>query len=132
MSYGIVLRSEDGGQTWSMPYDLRSCMKPEDRERGGLVPLSHRAKFDPGNRAQEGYMVHLHSIGTTRNGAVVAINNHGVFAPTMRAERGGISRLPARGHISASADQPRARLVDLPDPAVWPSSGTGSAPTSGN
>ena len=34
MSYGIVLRSEDGGKTWSLPYDLRDCMKPEDRERG--------------------------------------------------------------------------------------------------
>ena len=79
MSYGIVLRSEDGGKTWSPPYDLRDCMKPEDRERGGLVPLSHRAKFDKGNTSKEGYKVHLHSIGTTRDGAVVAINNHGVF-----------------------------------------------------
>jgi hypothetical protein len=79
MSYGIVLRSEDGGKTWSRPYDLRDCMKPEDRERGGLVPLSHRAKFDKENKSKEGYKVHLHSIGTTRDNAVVAINNHGVF-----------------------------------------------------
>ncbi|MFC1452796.1 hypothetical protein ACFLSJ_05565 [Verrucomicrobiota bacterium] len=79
MSYGIVLRSEDGGKTWSEPYDLRACMKQGDRTRGGLVPLSHRAKFDQGNKSQEGYKVHLHAIGTTRDGAVVAINNHGVF-----------------------------------------------------
>jgi len=79
MSYGIVLRSEDGGKTWSNPYDLRDCMAPEDRLRGGIVPLSHRAKFDKSNKSTLGYKVHLHSIGTTQNGAVVAINNHGVF-----------------------------------------------------
>jgi len=79
MSYGIVLRSADGGKTWSEPYDLRDCMKPEDRTRGGLVPLSHRGKFGKENTSKEGYKVHLHAIGTTRDGAVVAINNHGVF-----------------------------------------------------
>ncbi len=79
MSYGIVLRSGDGGKTWSKPYDLRDSMRPEDRNRGGIVPLSHRAKFDRGNKSPEGYKVHLHAIGTTRDGAVVAINNHGVF-----------------------------------------------------
>lgn len=79
MSYGIVLRSEDGGKSWSEPFDLRDSMKPQDRVRGGIVPLSHRMKFDKGNLSPEGYKVHLHSIGTTRDGAVVAINNHGVF-----------------------------------------------------
>jgi hypothetical protein len=79
MSYGIVLRSDDGGKTWSKPYDLRDCMLPADRTRGGIVPLSHRAKFDKGNKSSKGYKVHLHAIGTTRDGAVVAINNHGVF-----------------------------------------------------
>ena len=79
MSYGIVLRSTDGGKTWSPPYDLRDCMKPADRNRGGVVPLSHRAKFDKGNRSPLGYKVHLHAIGTARDGAVVAVNNHGVF-----------------------------------------------------
>lgn len=79
MSYGVVLRSDDGGETWSAPYDLRDCMKPEDRDRGGIVPLSHRAKFDKENRSPLGYKVHLHAIGTARDGAVVAVNNHGVF-----------------------------------------------------
>ena len=80
MSYGVVLRSNDGGETWSEPYDLRDCMKPEDRNRGGVVPLSHRAKFDKGNESPLGYKVHLHAIGTSRNGTVIAINNHGVFS----------------------------------------------------
>ena len=79
MSYGVVLRSEDGGRTWSDLYDLRDCMQPEDRHRGGIVPLSHRAKFDAGNKSPLGYKVHLHAIGTARDGAVIAINNHGVF-----------------------------------------------------
>lgn len=79
MSYGIVLRSTDGGKTWSPPYDLRDCMKPADRNRGGVVPLSHRAKFDKENKSPLGYKVHLHAIGTARDGAVVAVNNHGVF-----------------------------------------------------
>ena len=79
MSYGIVLRSEDGGKKWSEPFDLRDCMKPEDRNRGGVVPLSHRVKFNPSNKSTLGYKVHLHAIGTARDGAVVAVNNHGVF-----------------------------------------------------
>lgn len=79
MSYGVVLTSKDGGKTWSKPYDLRGCMAPADRTRGGLVPLSHRAKFDPKNKSPLGYKAHLHSIGTDKDGAVVAINNHGVF-----------------------------------------------------
>ena len=79
MSYGVVLRSTDGGKTWSEPYDLRDCMQPEDRNRGGIVPLSHRYKFDGKNKSLEGYKIHLHAVGTTRDGAVVAMNNHGVF-----------------------------------------------------
>lgn len=79
MSYGIVLYSDDGGEKWSSPYDLRDCMSPEDRTRGGLVPLSHRFKFEKTNKSAEGYKIHLHAIGTTRGGRIVAINNHGVF-----------------------------------------------------
>ena len=79
MSYGIVLRSSDGGKTWSDPYDLRDCMAPEDRHRGGIVPLSHRAKFDPKNKSPLGYKVHLHAVGSAGERSVVAVNNHGVF-----------------------------------------------------
>ena len=64
MSYGVVLRSADGGGTWSEPFDLRDCMNPEDRNRGGIVPLSHRYKFDGKNKSMEGYKIHLHAIGT--------------------------------------------------------------------
>ena len=79
MSYGVVLRSDDGGQTWSEPYDLRDCMQAGDRNLGGVVPLSHRAKFDQQNKSPLGYKVHLHAIGTAGESAVVAINNHGAF-----------------------------------------------------
>ncbi len=79
LAYGIVLRSEDGGKTWSKPYDLRDCMKPEDRDRGGFVPLLQRAKWDTGNPDKRGYKVVMHAIGTTRDGAVVSVNPHGVF-----------------------------------------------------
>lgn len=79
MSDAISLRSADGGRTWSAPYDLRDAMKPEDRMRGGLVALSHRSKFDKDNKSRAGYKVHMHAVGTTRDGAVVAVNNHGVF-----------------------------------------------------
>jgi photosystem II stability/assembly factor-like uncharacterized protein len=79
MSYGIVLRSENGGRTWSKPFDLRDAARPGDRDRGGVVPLSHRFKFDPANTSTEGYKLHLHAMGTTRDGGVVAVNNHGMF-----------------------------------------------------
>lgn len=79
MSYGVVLRSTDGGTTWSTPHDLRDSMTPADRNRGGIVPLSHRAKFDKSNTSPLGYKVHLHAIGTASDGAVLAVNNHGVF-----------------------------------------------------
>ena len=109
MSYGVVLRSTDGGKTWSAPYDMRDCMKLADRNRGGVVPLSHRAKFDKGNKSPLGYKVHLHAIGTARDGAVVAVNNHGVF----RSEDAGLNvetffSGAARRHIQAPHHQYRS------------------------
>lgn len=86
MSYGIVLTSNDGGKTWSNPFDLKDCMNPQDRNRGGIVPLSHRTKFDKGNKSPQGYKVHLHAIGSAKNKSVLAINNHGVFRSDNRGQ----------------------------------------------
>ena len=78
-SYSVVVRSQDGGKTWSDPYDLRDCMTPEDRNRGGSTPLSHRYKFNPKQDPFLGYKLHLIAMGTTRDGGVVIISDHGVF-----------------------------------------------------
>lgn len=78
-TYMLVMRSTDGGRTWSQPYDLRDAMAPADRTRGGVLPLAARAKFDPENRTGLGYRIHLHAIGVARDGAVLAIGNYGAF-----------------------------------------------------
>lgn len=78
-TYATVLRSTDGGKTWSAPYDIRDCMTEADRNRGGFIPLCHRFKFDPSNRSPLGYKLHLNAIGPTRDGAVIVVTDHGVF-----------------------------------------------------
>lgn len=78
-TYSVIVRSMDGGKTWTTPYDVRECMRPEDRNRGGAVPLCHRFKFDPDNPSPLGYKLHLNAIGTTRNGTAVLVSDHGVF-----------------------------------------------------
>ena len=78
-SYSVVVRSQDGGKTWSEPYDLRDCMKPDDRNRGGFTPLSHRYKFNPKQDSFLGYKLHLIAMGTTKDGGVVIISDHGAF-----------------------------------------------------
>ncbi|MCP4173666.1 MAG: exo-alpha-sialidase [Fuerstiella sp.] len=78
-TYSTILRSNDSGKTWSEPYDIRDCMTEHDRNRGGSVPLCHRFKFDPDNRSPLGYKLHLNAIGTTRDGAVIVVSDHGVF-----------------------------------------------------
>lgn len=78
-TYSTILRSSDGGQTWSEPYDVRDFMAIEDRNRGGSVPLSHRYKFDPNNDSPLGYKLHLNAIGVTRDGGVILVSDHGVF-----------------------------------------------------
>ena len=78
-TYSTIVRSPDGGRTWSEPYDVRRCMTKEDRNRGGSVPLSHRYKFDPDNHSPLGYKLHLNAIGTTRDGAVILVSDHGAF-----------------------------------------------------
>jgi hypothetical protein len=78
-TYSMIVRSTDGGQTWSESYDIRLCMTADDRNRGGSVPLSHRYKFDPDNHSPLGYKLHLNAIGTTRDGTVILVSNHGAF-----------------------------------------------------
>ncbi|MFT6617239.1 MAG: hypothetical protein ACJASX_000121 [Limisphaerales bacterium] len=78
-TYATLLRSTNGGKTWSQPYDIRDCMTEADRNRGGSVPLCHRFKFDPENRSPRGYKLHLNAIGPTRDGAVIVVTDHGVF-----------------------------------------------------
>lgn len=78
-TYSMIIRSTDGGKTWSQPYDVRNCMTPENRNRGGSVPLCHRFKFDPDNHSPLGYKLHLNAIGVTRDGAVILVSDHGVF-----------------------------------------------------
>ena len=78
-TYATVLRSKDGGRTWTEPYDIRNCMTEADRNRGGFIPLCHRFKFDPSNRSPLGYKLHLNAIGPTRDGAVIVVTDHGVF-----------------------------------------------------
>ncbi|MFZ5832296.1 MAG: GDSL-type esterase/lipase family protein, partial [Planctomycetota bacterium] len=78
-SYMVVLRSLDGGRTWSEPFDLRDVMTSDNRTRGGLLPLSARSKFEPANHSQAGYPVNMLALGTTRDGGVVAVGNYGVF-----------------------------------------------------
>jgi len=78
-TYSTIVRSTDGERTWSAPYDVRDCITPADRNRGGSVPLCHRFKFDPDNHSPLGYKLHLNAIGSTRDGAVILVSDHGVF-----------------------------------------------------
>ncbi len=78
-TYSMIVRSSDGGKTWSEPYDIRECMTEEDRNRGGSVPLVHRYKFDPDNGSPLGCKLHLNSVGTLADGTVMLVSNHGVF-----------------------------------------------------
>ncbi len=78
-TYSTIVRSTDGGKTWAEPYDVRLCMTEEDRNRGGSVPLSHRYKFDPENHSPLGYKLHLNAIGSTRDGDVILVSDHGAF-----------------------------------------------------
>ncbi len=78
-TFSMAIRSVDQGRTWSEPYDLRQVMKPENRDRGGIIPLSHRHAWGPLNHSRQGYKLHLNAIGTAQDGAVIALCNYGVF-----------------------------------------------------
>ena len=78
-SYTMVVRSTDGGKTWTEPFDLRQVMRREDRYRGGHIPLAHRYKFARDQDPTLGYKIHLNAIGTASDGGVVLVSDHGVF-----------------------------------------------------
>ena len=78
-SYTMVVRSTDGGKTWTEPFDLRQVMTREDRLRGGHIPLAHRYKFARDQDPTLGYKIHLNAIGTASDGGVVLVSDHGVF-----------------------------------------------------
>lgn len=115
-TYAAILRSTDGGQTWSKPYDIRRCMSKEDGNRGGSVPLCHRFKFDPDNRSPLGYKLHLNAIGVTRDGAVVLVCDHGVFRSEDRGETWRHLRLAFReDHHEGPFVYVGPRLIDDPE-----------------
>ena len=78
-SYTMMARSTDAGKTWTEPFDLRQVMRREDRYRGGHIPLAHRYKFARDQDPALGYKIHLNAIGTTSDGGVVLVSDHGVF-----------------------------------------------------
>ena len=78
-TFSMAIRSVDQGRTWSQSYDLRDAMNPENRDRGGIIPLSHRNAWGPLNHSKQGYKLHLNAIGTARDGAVIVLCNYGVF-----------------------------------------------------
>ena len=83
-SFSLAVVSEDDGQSWTEPYDLRDAMEPSCKNRGGVLPLSHRYKFGPVNESREGYKLHLNAIGTSSEGTVVVLCNYGAFRSTDR------------------------------------------------
>ena len=78
-TFSMAIRSVDQGRTWSESYDLRRAMNPKNRDRGGIIPLSHRHAWGPLNHSRQGYKLHLNAIGTARDGAVILLCNYGVF-----------------------------------------------------
>ena len=78
-SFSLAVTSSDGGASWSEPFDLRDAMDPSCKNRGGVIPLSHRYKFGPANESREGYKLHLNAIGTSSRGTVVLLCNYGAF-----------------------------------------------------
>ena len=81
-TFSMAVRSSDRGETWSEPFDLRDAMEPACKNRGGVLPLSHRYKFGPVNQSREGYKLHLNAIGASPEGTVVVLCNYGAFRST--------------------------------------------------
>lgn len=78
-TFSMARTSADGGKTWSESVDLREAMNPDDKNRGGIMPLSHRYKFGPVNESKQGYKLHLNAIGTSDAKSVLVLCNYGAF-----------------------------------------------------
>ncbi len=85
-TFSMAKTSADGGETWSGSVDLREAMHPDDKNRGGILPLSHRYKFGPVNESKQGYKLHLNAIGTSGENSVLVLCNYGAFRSK---DRGG-------------------------------------------
>lgn len=81
-TFSMARTSLDGGRTWSESFDLREAMHPNDKNRGGDLPVSHRYKFGPVNESNQGYKLHLNAIGTSSAKSVVVLCNYGAFRST--------------------------------------------------
>ena len=78
-SFTMTTTSSDGGKTWTESLNIRDAMVASFRDRGGLIPLSHRYKYGPLNHSKEGYKLHLNGLGTSNVGTVVILCNYGAF-----------------------------------------------------
>ena len=78
-TFSLATTSTDGGRTWTESFDLRAAMHPDDHNRGGDLPLSHRYKFGPVNESPLGYKLHLNAVGTSSAATVCALCNYGAF-----------------------------------------------------
>ena len=78
-SFTMTTTSNDGGASWTESFNMRDAMAPSCKDRGGLMPLSHRYSHGPVNHSKKGYKLHLNGLGTSREGTVVILCNYGAF-----------------------------------------------------
>ena len=78
-SLTMVTTSADGGASWTESFNIRDAMESSCKDRGGVIPLSHRYKYGPVNGSKQGYKLHLNGLGTSRRGTVIILCNYGAF-----------------------------------------------------
>ena len=74
-SYGVVLRSNDGGKTWSQPYDLRDCIKPEEGAAHVTKPSTLRWRVSPSARPSRVQMARNARPSRTRETGNTTVQN---------------------------------------------------------